>query len=77
MNCASFISHEVLHSRKIENDKQKSSECSRRLIALRTKAELYASLQTTLAYVIEIPTKSANSVLQSVGSLISLVDQLI
>lgn len=38
------------------------------LVALRTKGEMHASLQTTLAYIVEIPIKSATSVLQYGGS---------
>ncbi len=48
--------------------------CQGQLVAQRTKEELHASLEITLAYVAEIPAKSANSVLQYAGSLASLVD---
>lgn len=51
--------------------------CQGQLVAQRTKEELHASLEITLAYVAEIPAKSANSILQYAGSLASLVDQLI
>lgn len=49
----------------------------RELVAQRTKEELHASHKITLAYVAEIPAKSANSVLQYAESLSSLVHQLI
>lgn len=41
----------------------------RRLVALRTKAELQANLETTTAYTVEIPLKSANKILKCVGRI--------
>ena len=38
----------------------------RSLIALRTKAEVSAKLETITAYVVEIPVKAANRILKSV-----------
>ena len=68
---------EVRCLRATEDSKQESHGCKGVLIALRTRAELHAALQTTLAYVIEIPAKSANSVLQYVKSQVPLAIDLI
>lgn len=41
----------------------------RGLFAVRTKAEMHASLETTTAYVVEIPVKAANRILKCVGPI--------
>ena len=69
--CGSFLLKET------EYCKHKNRRCEGRLAALRTKLELQSSVQTTLAYTIELPAKSANSVLQYVGSHIAPDDRLI
>ena len=54
---------------KTEYDENKGHHRQGQLIALRTKLELQASVQTTLAHIVEIPAKSANSILQYVRSV--------
>ena len=49
-----------------ENAYPATARLTGRLVALRTKAEIDASFQTIDAYVMEIPQKSANTVLMCV-----------
>ena len=57
---------QALRSVERKDGEQENHGSGAILIALRTKAELYASLETISAYVVEIPAKSASLVLQYV-----------
>ncbi len=66
MSDTSISTYQRLCSAKPEDGEEKSYHCKGRLIALRTKAELRASLEITAAYIIKIPAKSASVALQYV-----------
>ena len=66
MSDISTSTDQVLYSAKSEDGEEKSHNCKGRLVALRTKTELHAPVETTAAYIIEIPAKSASVVLQYV-----------
>ncbi len=66
MSESALSSSKALRCTDLEHEEINGNDFTGGLIALRTKAELHASLETTLAYIVEIPAKSASSVLRYV-----------
>ena len=60
----SYHHEEYIHTCKMEVSLRTS------LIAMRTKAELQANLETTTVYVVEIPLKAANGILRCVEPIV-------
>lgn len=65
------LANDLHHEKSVHNCRSGVS-LPRGLVAMRTKAELHTNLETTTAYVVEIPVKDANTILKCVGQTFDL-----